>query len=131
MIDYEYDFPMRLALFPGMSCMYYCGFCGRNQNAKYRGSVMKEGNQRFKDIISNMPKHSTLSISGGLEPLTNSGLSDIISHAKSEGVRVPLITKTYVDIKIFTKKSWHLGFRFIENIIVWCGRGINIFRNKT
>ena len=31
-----------------------------------------------------MQKHSTLSISGGLEPLTNSGLSDIISHVKSE-----------------------------------------------
>ena len=25
-INYEYDFPLRLALFPGMSCMYYCVF---------------------------------------------------------------------------------------------------------
>ena len=95
-VNYEYQYPFRLALFPGLSCMYYCGFCGRNQNAKYKGDVMKEGNQRFKDIISNMPKHSTLSISGGLEPLTNSGLSDIISHAKSEGVRVPLITNGHM-----------------------------------
>ena len=63
-VNYEYQYRFRLALFPGLSCMYYCGFCGRNQNAKYKGSVMKEGNQRFKDIISNMPKHSTLSISG-------------------------------------------------------------------
>ena len=53
-VNYEYQFPFRLALFPGLSCMYYCGFCGRNQSAKYKGSVMKEGNQRFKDIISNI-----------------------------------------------------------------------------
>ena len=51
-VNYEYQFPFRLALFPGLSCMYYCGFCGRNQKAKYKGSVTKEGNQRFKDIIS-------------------------------------------------------------------------------
>ena len=112
--------------------MYYCGFCGRNQNAKYKGSVMKEGNQRFKDIISNISKHSTLSISGGLEPLTNSGLSDIISHSKSEGVRVPLITNGHMlTSKYLQRNPKHLGFRFIENIIVWCGRGVNIFRNKT
>ena len=95
-VNYEYQFPFRLALFPGLSCMYYCGFCGRNQKAAYKGSVTKEGNQRFKDIISSMPKYSTLSISGGLEPLTNSGLGDIISHAKSEGVRVPLITNGHM-----------------------------------
>ena len=33
-INYEYALPLRLTLFPGMSCMYYCGFCGRNQKAK-------------------------------------------------------------------------------------------------
>ena len=27
-VNYEYQFPLRLALFPGLSCMYYCGFCG-------------------------------------------------------------------------------------------------------
>lgn len=95
-VNYEYQYPFRLALFPGLSCMYYCGFCGRNQKAKYKGNVIKEGNQRFKDIISSMPKYSTLSISGGLEPLTNSGLGDIISHAKSEGHRVPLITNGHM-----------------------------------
>ena len=95
-VNYEYQFPFRLALFPGLSCMYYCGFCGRNQKAAYKGSIVKEGNQRFKDIISSMPKYSTLSISGGLEPLTNSGLGDIISHAKSEGHRVPLITNGHM-----------------------------------
>ena len=95
-VNHEYQFPLRLALFPGLSCMYYCGFCGRNQKARYKGNVTKDGNQRFKDIISSMPKYSTISISGGLEPLTNPGLGDIISHAKALGVRVPLITNAHM-----------------------------------
>ena len=43
-----------------------------------------------------MPKYSTISISGGLEPLTNKGLGDIISHAKSLGMKVPLITNGHM-----------------------------------
>ena len=72
-VNHEYQFPLRLALFPGLSCMYFCGFCGRNQKARYKGNVTKEVNQRFKDIISSMPIYSTMSISGGVEPLTNPG----------------------------------------------------------
>ena len=57
-INYEYDFPLRLALFPGMSCMYYCGFCGRNQSAAYDPKkVLKSGADRYKDIISSLPKN--------------------------------------------------------------------------
>ena len=96
-INYEYDFPLRLALFPGMSCMYYCGFCGRNQSAAYDPKkVLKSGADRYKDIISSLPKNSTISISGGLEPLTNFKLGEIISHAKSLGHRVPLITNAHM-----------------------------------
>tara|TARA_Y100001938_G_scaffold127542_1_gene180504 strand:- start:643 stop:2184 length:1542 start_codon:yes stop_codon:yes gene_type:complete len=104
-VNYEYQFPLRLALFPGLSCMYYCGFCGRNQKARYKGNVTKDGNQRFKDIISSMPKYSTLSISGGLEPLTNPGLGEIISHAKSKGVRVPLITNAHMLTPKYLEKT--------------------------
>ena len=96
-INHEYDFPLRLALFPGMSCMYYCGFCGRNQSAAYDPKkVLKSGADRYKDIISSLPKNSTISISGGLEPLTNFKLGEIISHAKSLGHRVPLITNAHM-----------------------------------
>jgi len=96
-INYEYDFPFRLALFPGMSCMYYCGFCGRNQSASYDPKkVLKSGADRYKDIISSLPNNSTISISGGLEPLTNFKLGEIISHAKSLGHRVPLITNAHM-----------------------------------
>ena len=96
-INYEYDFPLRLALFPGMSCMYYCGFCVRNQSAAYDPKkVLKSGADRYKDIISSLPKNSTISISGGLEPLINFNLGEIITHAKSLGHRVPLITNAHM-----------------------------------
>ena len=36
-----------------------------------------------------------MSISGGLEPLTNPQLDELIRHAKSLGIRVPLITNGY------------------------------------
>jgi len=104
-LNYEYQFPLRLALFPGLSCMYYCGFCGRNQKASFSNKIIEKGNQRFKDIISSMPKYSTLSISGGLEPLTNSGLGDIISHAKSLGMKVPLITNGHMLTPRYLKRN--------------------------
>jgi dTDP-4-amino-4,6-dideoxy-D-glucose ammonia-lyase len=105
-INYQYDFPMRLALFPGMSCMYYCGFCGRNQSAAYEPKeVLKSGADRYKKIISDLPKNSTISISGGLEPLTNFKLGEIISHAKSLGHRVPLITNAHMLTPAYLKKQ--------------------------
>ena len=105
-INYEYDFPLRLALFPGMSCMYYCGFCGRNQSASYEPKeVLKSGSDRYKNIITNLPKNSTISISGGLEPLTNFKLGEIISHAKSLGHRVPLITNAHMLTPAYLKKQ--------------------------
>ena len=111
-INYEYDFPLRLAFFPGMSCMFYCGFCGRNQEARYDPSkVMKSGADRFKDILSAMPKNSTISIAGGLEPLTNFHLEDIVSHAKSLGHRVPLITNGFMLTRNYLKNNpglWNL-----------------------
>ena len=105
-INYEYDFPLRLALFPGMSCMYYCGFCGRNQSAAYEPKeVLKSGADRYKKIISDLPKNSTISISGGLEPLTNFKLGEIITHAKSLGHRVPLITNAHMLTPAYLKKQ--------------------------
>tara|TARA_R110001583_G_scaffold51507_2_gene160888 strand:- start:1264 stop:2808 length:1545 start_codon:yes stop_codon:yes gene_type:complete len=96
-INYEYSLPLRLTLFPGMSCMYYCGFCGRNQKAKYNTKeVIESGTQNFKKVISSLPKNSTISISGGLEPLTNVKLGEIITHGKKLGYKIPLITNAHM-----------------------------------
>ncbi len=113
-IDYKYDFPLRIAVFPGISCMFYCGFCGRNQKARYPGSVLKDGNKRFKDILNSIPKTSAMSISGGLEPLTNPQLDELISHAKSLGIRVPLITNGYSLTPNYLKK--HPGLWDLDSL---------------
>ena len=34
-LENSYSFPLRIAIFPGVSCMFYCGFCGRKQSEKY------------------------------------------------------------------------------------------------
>ena len=105
-INYEYSLPLRLTLFPGMSCMYYCGFCGRNQKAKYNPSeVLELGTEKMKKVISSLPEGSTISISGGLEPLTNMKLGEIITYAKNLGYKVPLITNAHMLTPKYLKRQ--------------------------
>ena len=104
-LNYEYSFPLRIGIYPGMSCMYYCGFCGRNQKARYPVDIQEYSLEMFKNIFKSMPKSSTISISGGLEPLTYSKIGEMISYAKSCGIRVPLITNANNMTKKFLKKQ--------------------------
>lgn len=109
--DHQYRFPLRLAFYPGVSCMFYCGFCGRNQSAKYPTGQVKAGFDMFAGILSSMPAEAAISISGGLEPLTNPRLGDIVTHAKNHGIRVPLITNGYSLTKNYLLKNpglWNL-----------------------
>ncbi len=91
----EYFFPKRIALFPGLSCMFYCGFCGRNQNAKYPLSILDNSLKMYKKLFDESPEYTAYSISGGLEPLTNSKLGEIIKYASESGKRMPVITNGY------------------------------------
>ena len=102
----EFKYPMRIALYPGVSCMYYCGFCGRNQAEKYPSNSIENGNKIFNKVLSELdPKNSAISISGGLEPLTNPGIGDIIEFASNHGLRVPLITNGHSLTENFVKKN--------------------------
>jgi dTDP-4-amino-4,6-dideoxy-D-glucose ammonia-lyase len=102
----EFQYPMRIALYPGVSCMYFCGFCGRNQSEKYPSNSIENGNKIFKKVLSELdPENSAISISGGLEPLTNPGISDIIEFASNHGLRVPLITNGHSLTENFVKKN--------------------------
>ena len=92
-IKNKFQYPMRIALYPGVSCMYYCGFCGRNQASKYPLNSIDDGLLIFKKVLSELdPNNTAISISGGLEPLTNPKLGEIIEFASDHGLRVPLIT---------------------------------------
>jgi len=102
----EFKYPMRIALYPGVSCMYYCGFCGRNQSEKYPSNAIENGNKMFYRVLSELdPKNTAISISGGLEPLTNPGIGNIIEFASKHGLRVPLITNGHSLTKNFVKKN--------------------------
>ena len=112
-LNYEYSFPLRVGIYPGISCMFYCGFCGRNQKARYPVDIQKDSFEMFKNIFESMPKSSTISISGGLEPLTHKYIGEIISHAKKCGIRVPLITNFNNSTPKFVKK--HTGLLELDS----------------
>ncbi len=110
-ITNKYRYPIRIALFPGVSCMFYCGFCGRNQDAKYKNSVVTDGVNQIKKLLKTTDKNSKISISGGLEPLTNPKIGEIIKAANDSGFKVPLITNGYSLTEAFIKKNpeiWNL-----------------------
>ena len=91
-----FSYPMRIALYPGVSCMYYCGFCGRNQDAKYSLNAVDDSYVIFKNILSELdPENTAISISGGLEPLTNSKIGEIVEAGSNLGFKVPLITNAH------------------------------------
>lgn len=105
-LENKFHYPMRIALYPGVSCMYYCGFCGRNQKEKYPSNALENGNKIFKKILSELnPKNTAMSISGGLEPLTNPGIGEIIEFASNHGLKVPLITNAHSLTENFVKKN--------------------------
>jgi len=104
-LENKYNFPLRIGVYPGISCMFYCGFCGRNQKARYPGDIQEGSFKMFKNIFDSMPKSSTISISGGLEPLTYSKIGEMISYAKSCGIRVPLITNFHNATPKFVKRN--------------------------
>tara|TARA_B100000787_G_C16185833_1_gene294597 strand:+ start:242 stop:1747 length:1506 start_codon:yes stop_codon:yes gene_type:complete len=104
-LDNQYLFPQRIALFPGVSCMFYCGFCGRDQSQKYPMSILEDSKKTFDKLFSEIPSTSALSISGGLEPLTNSKIGEIITSAKNNNIKVPLITNGFSLSENFLKKT--------------------------
>ena len=109
--NYKYNFPLRLAFYPGVSCMFYCGFCGRNQSEKYPLNAVENGYKIYRSVLDSFSPESAVSISGGLEPLTNPKIADIITYAKGKNIRVPLITNGYSLTKNYLLKNpgiWNL-----------------------
>ena len=117
----EFSFPKRIAIFPGVSCMFYCGFCGRNQSAKYPTSILSDSSLAFDKLFDESPKDTAFSISGGLEPLTNPKIGEMILSAKNNGFKIPLITNGYSLTENFLNKTpgiWGLdSLRMIVNYL--------------
>jgi len=102
-----YQFPLRLGIYAAVSCMFSCTFCGRMENpsARYSQRDIAPGNDVFDRVFAEMPRGvSTLSLGGGLEPLTNPNLDDVIRSAKRHGHRVPLVTNGYMLTPLYVKR---------------------------
>ena len=100
-IDHSYMYPNRIGLYTGMSCMFYCNFCGRNPVAKYEKKFEQYGFDVFKQIIDQDIKTDAFwddrfRISGGLEPLTNKYLGNIITYGAERGYKMQLYTNGYM-----------------------------------
>ena len=94
-LNNQYNFPKRIALFPGVSCMFYCGFCGRNQSAKYPLNILDSSLKMYQKVFDDSDGQTSFSISGGLEPLTNPKIGDMVMHANNKNIRIPIITNGY------------------------------------
>jgi len=89
----DYQFPLRVGIYTAVSCMLQCTFCGRHPEARYQHDDVAPGNDMFDRVFAEMPADvSTISLGGGLEPLTNPNLDGVIRSAKRNGHRVPLLT---------------------------------------
>jgi len=100
-IHKEYSYPERIGLYTGFSCMFYCGFCGRNYNEKYDRNLANQSFEMFTRLIDEDPRtdwnwQNRLRISGGVEPLTNPLTNSIITHGADYGYNVQLYTNGYL-----------------------------------
>jgi len=108
-IDNSYMYPNRVGLYTGISCMFYCNFCGRNPVAEYAKNLEASSFDLFKQIIDQDPRtdahwQDRFRISGGLEPLTNSNLGRIISYGKDNGYKMQLYTNGYMMTERYLEK---------------------------
>ena len=106
-VNKEYAYPFRVGLYPGLSCMFECSFCGRNYKAKYERSALDRGIDMYKELISDAPKDdkNRFYISGGLEPLTNPKLGEIISTLKKYNFNTSMYTNAYMLTKKYLDKN--------------------------
>lgn len=99
--------PYRIGIYPGLSCMFECVFCGRNYSAKYDRNFLDEGIEKYIALINSSPKDDKFKfyISGGLEPLTNPKLNILIKELKKNGFEAPLYTNGQMLTEKYLKKA--------------------------
>ena len=109
-VDGTYAYPNRIGLYPGMTCQFFCTFCGRNYSAKYQPEDIDKSFDIFKKVIDQDPKEGKFwqdrfRISGGLEPLTNPHIGKIISYGNSQGFKMQMYTNGYALSQNFLEKQ--------------------------
>ena len=99
-ITHKYIYPNRVGLYPGLNCQFFCNFCGRNYNARYSPNIAQKSFDVFKRVIDEDPRdrdnwQDRFRISGGLEPLTNPYIGDIIQYGTDNEFNMQLYTNGY------------------------------------
>jgi dTDP-4-amino-4,6-dideoxy-D-glucose ammonia-lyase len=94
----KYIYPYRVGVYLGPSCMFNCSFCGRNPEEKYETSDIKPGNEILKKMFDEAPKNDPYRfyISGGLEPLTNPGIGEVVSYGAEKGFNLSMYTNGFM-----------------------------------
>jgi len=87
-------FPLRVGVYPGLSCMFNCTFCGRVPDVSYARDSAKAGFDRFVEMFDSAPPGDPYRfyISGGLEPLTNPKIGEIVAAGAERGFRLSMYT---------------------------------------
>lgn len=100
-------FPFKVGLFPGLSCMFKCTFCGRNYDAVYDRSKLDQGMDMFNKLILEAPKNDDYRfyIAGGLEPLTNPRIGELINDLAKAGFKSSMYTNAYMLTDKYLKKN--------------------------
>jgi dTDP-4-amino-4,6-dideoxy-D-glucose ammonia-lyase len=90
--------PCRVGVYVGVSCMFSCSFCGRHRDARYSPQDVPSGNALFDQMVNAAPDGDpyTFYISGGLEPLTNPGLGDLVRAGAARGFKLSLYTNGFM-----------------------------------
>lgn len=112
-LDEKYAYPDRVGLCPGLSCNFFCSFCGRNYSAAYEKELSEKGFKMFKQIIDQTPKgvnkKKVYHITGGLEPLTFPRIGDLISYGEKAGFTMEMQTSGFFLTPDFIEK--HPGIK--------------------
>ena len=108
-LNKEYAYPDRIGFCPGLSCQFFCTFCGRNYSASYEKEFGDKGFDVFVQIIDQTPKkinqNNPYHITGGLEPLTFPRIGDMISYGAKKGFPMELKTNGFSLTQEFIKKQ--------------------------
>jgi dTDP-4-amino-4,6-dideoxy-D-glucose ammonia-lyase len=107
-------FPFSVGLYPGPSCMFRCHFCVRVTGARYEPASLADGNRMFRSVIDEVPVSNPTAIyfSGGLEPLTNPGLGELVQHGADRGFRMTMYTNAFALTERTLERQpglWSLG----------------------
>jgi len=97
-LNNQYSYPDRIGFCPGLSCQFFCSFCGRNYSAAYEKEFGDKGYEIFKKIIDETPqnlKDNPYHITGGLEPLTFPRIGDLISYGAKKGFPMEMKTNGF------------------------------------